>query len=101
MLRLCIAALVVTALVAQVAEARGRRGYSRRGQSAPAAAAQTPQAPTAPVQAQRPEATRSYSYSPGTYVAPIGGDYGLEGYYNAPRESWGLRPASAKANSNY
>jgi hypothetical protein len=34
-------------------------------------------------------------------IAPIGGNYGVEPWYNPPRESWGLRPASAKANANY
>ena len=105
---LAIAALL--ALVATTAEARGRRG-SCCCDGAPVAVApadQAPQVPTPPAQARRPDASRSfsyepqtYSYEPGTYVAPIGGDYGLEPYYNTPRASFGLRPASSKANANY
>lgn len=102
MIRLSLAALAITALLVTSAEARGRRGSCCcEAAAAPAATAQAPQAPTAPAQAERPQASRVYSYDPGTVVAPIGGNYGIEGYYNSPRASWGLRPASAKANANY
>jgi hypothetical protein len=102
MIRISLAALAIAALMVTTAEARGRRGNCCcDGAPAPAVTAQAPQAPTAPAQAERPQASRVYSYEPGTVIAPIGGNYGIEPWYNPPRESWGLRPASAKANANY
>ena len=103
MVKYFVATLAVVSLLATAAEARGRRS-SCCCQAAPAVTTEAPQAPTAPTpgaQAQRADASRSFSYEPANTVAPIGGDYGIEGYYNSPRESWGLRPASAKANGNY
>ncbi len=97
MLKSLSALVLGCALMAETALACPCRCHGTAPSAPAAPAAETP---AAPAQAQRPQATRSYSYQPSMQTqSAFGGGYrrGRGRITN----SFGIRGAGSKANANY